>query len=130
MKLLVTAHYLPMPDRQAAMLRFFRLLAIIAPIHEIHFFAYSVGEQRTQIGQSVLDGYEAALRDLGIEVSHSETHNEGWPMFHDILREHKFDAVLFEHYLCAEPHIEPVRLLQPHARVVIDSIDLNFTRLF
>ena len=120
----VVAHYVPMPDRQAGMLRFFRLLSIFAEQYEVSFFALQMDDQNREIGEEAIGEYTRQLVSAGISF------NQGSRVeLTRFVGRRKFDVVFFEHYQFALPFIDEVRYFQPRAKIVIDTIDLNYLRL-
>jgi len=122
--LLVIAEWLPAPDRQAGLLRLSGLLEILAARYRVHFFTCKVLDQILNYGMNAVAAYEASLRKLGITVHYGDH-----VVLNRVLHRNRFAIVLFEHYRFAEPYIDQVRLSQPQARTVIDTIDINFERL-
>ncbi len=106
------------------MLRFFQLLEIFTTRYQLHLHVVEAAYQLDHYGLSALAGYETNLHNLGISVQFGgEVYLQG------VLRRHAFEIVFFEHYQCAVPYIDDVRFTQPDAKIVIDTIDLNFERL-
>jgi len=122
--LLVIGEWLPAPDRQAGLLRLFRLLEILAARYRVHFVTCKILDQISNYGINAVAGYEAGLQKLGITVHYGDHY-----VLNRVLHRNRFAIVLFEHYRFAEPYIDQVRLLQPQARTVIDTIDISFERL-
>lgn len=123
-KILVVAEFIPMPDRQAGMLRFFHILRILAVRHRILFCACKATYQAEHYGEGEVALYRENLARLGIEVARG-TEGE----VNTILRDQKFDVILFEHYLWATGYIDEARIEQRGARIVIDTVDVAFQRL-
>lgn len=115
MRLLAVSHDYPQPDQNSGDLRFFSLLTLLAKHGEVSFWSQ---DQRTD------DFHEAAaakLQSAGVRTQHGT--------FEHVLRQHGFDVVLFELYFVADALLETVRIWQPTARIVVDSVDVHFHRL-
>lgn len=118
--LIVAAEY-PAPDRASGDVRFFSLLRMLSEAYEVSFCAISQGRQVERLGAANARRYESDLRNLGIAVLHQGVARA--------LREGSFDAVLFEFHYVACNFIEYVRIHQPRARVIVDSVDVAYHRL-
>ncbi len=106
------------------MLRFFRLLSIFAEQYEVSFFALQMDNQNREIGEEAIGEYTRQLVSAGISF------NQGSRVeLTRFVGRQKFDVVFFEHYQFALPFIDEVRYFQPRAKIVIDTIDLNYLRL-
>jgi hypothetical protein len=124
LKILVVAQFLPMPDRQAGMLRLLRLLEILSGRYELHFYADQFGDQVTEVGLRAMAGYESSIHSLGIP-----THYGGWNALNYALHRHNFDIVLFEHHYFARLYLDEVRYVRPHTKIVIDTIDIQYASM-
>jgi len=76
--------------------------------------------ERRRIGDADWARYCSALKDLGVEVL-------TLPL-QEALELHQPDVVMFEFFHVARPFLRTVRAMTPRARVVVDSVDLNFLR--
>ena len=120
-RVLVVASEYPAPDRASGDVRFFSLLAMLSEAYEISFCAIAQSGQVERFGAPDAQRYESDLKKLGIKVLH--------PGVARALREGSFDAVLFEFHYVARNFIEDVRVYQPEARIIVDSVDVAFHRL-
>lgn len=121
MNVLVVAPHYPFFDRASGDLRFSRVLQALAGQHRLWFCPLFDRLHAEKVGQAENQRYRRALEDLGIEVG-----TEG-PRA--LMKRIDFDAVLFEFYFAALPWIDQVRLLQPRAHAVVDSVDVHWRRL-
>jgi len=122
MNLLIISSFYPMPDRASGELRFFQLLRILSQRYKVHFCAIAEKRQGERIGDSETRRYRASLEELGVTVQTGGVVRA--------LRERQYAAVLFEFWSTAPPHMGAVRLHQPDARIVVDSVDVAFNRLY
>jgi glycosyltransferase involved in cell wall biosynthesis len=119
MKILAVAEHHPMPDRSSGDLRFFELLKCLAREHEVLFCGYKTVRGLSEVNARP---YRAALEESGITVRGKS------PI--DAIKSEPLDAILFEFFFAAESFLDVARFWQPAARVVIDSVDVHFNRLF
>ena len=121
MKVLIIADALPMPDRNAADFRFFALLGMIAERHDAHFCAINRTRQAAAIGDGPLQRYVHLLRSGNVGILEDS--------ISQALKRHQYGAVVFEWHFPARALIDTVRVAQPRARIIIDSVDVVFNRL-
>lgn len=121
LNILVVASYYPMHDRASGDLRFHQFLSILAASHTVHFCSIGKKWQVEHVGASETDRYRHELEANGVKVLSGGVANA--------LKAQRYDAVLFEFYYVAEPWIEAVRIRQPHAKVIVDSVDVAYHRL-
>lgn len=121
MSVLIVADTFPAPDRNSADFRFSKLIGMIGEEHEVFFCALGEKRQIEKMGTEQTARYRAALADAGVHVLGVGIGRA--------LSERKYNAVLFEWYYAALPLIEEVRLQQPQARIIVDSVDVVFNRL-
>ncbi len=121
MNLLVIANTYPMFDRASGDLRFYQMLKILAIKHKVTFCAYSHEWQVQKFGKEECERYKHALAELGIAVALAGPRVE--------LKQHRYDAVLFEFFFSALRFLKDVRVFQPEARAIVDSVDVHFHRL-
>jgi glycosyltransferase involved in cell wall biosynthesis len=119
--ILIVASEYPAPDRASGDVRFFSLLNMLSEAYQISFCAMAQNRQVERLGAADAQRYESDLKKLGVKVLH--------PSVARALREGIFDAVLFEFHYVARNFIEDVRIHQPQARIIVDSVDVAFHRL-
>ena len=115
-----------MPDRQAGHLRLFKILKILAAEHRVDVYPTEIAFQKEHYGTAPITAYQRDLENENVAVS------EIVGSVNLLLRTKKFDTVMFEHYEALQQgyvRIEELRFWQPQARVVVDSIDVEFDRL-
>ncbi len=123
MKILAIGQFYPMPDRSAGDLRFFHLLKILVRQHDVSFSARTdLTWQKALVSESKFAQYRDALTEAGVHVIDDRPLNA--------VRSAVYDVVFFEFYHSAESLIDDVRFSQPHARLIVDSVDVAFNRLF
>jgi len=120
-RILVVASEYPAPDRASGDVRFFSLLKMLSEAYEVSFCTAAQSGQVKRLGAPDAQRYESDLKNLGIKVLP--------PGVARALREGSFDAVLFEFHYVARNFIEDVRVYQPEARIIVDSVDVAFHRL-
>ncbi|MBK6472922.1 MAG: glycosyltransferase [Betaproteobacteria bacterium] len=121
MNLLVITDLLPTPDRNSADFRFARLLGMLAGQHSVWLCVLGQVRQTRAIGAEAVGRYQRDLAALGVHLC------EGGATA--ALQARDYTAVLFEWHFPAKALVERVRLLQPRARMVVDSVDVVFHRL-
>jgi len=112
---LVVSHDVPRPDQTSGDLRFFKLLDLLARRGTVSF--YSI-DQTTDVERQAA---ERKLKDVGVTIRRGT--------FSHVMRERRFDVVMFELYFVARDLIDVARTWQPKARIVVDSVDVHFHRL-
>jgi glycosyltransferase involved in cell wall biosynthesis len=114
---------LPMPDRASADLRMFTILELLAGQgHQCHYFVINYTLLSKKVAPTDLIRYRKSLEELGIHI-HTQNLDRA-------LLSNDFDAIYFKYFYPAEKTIDSVRLLQPNARIVVDSVDIVYARLF
>lgn len=108
-------------DRASGELRFSRFLSILAAKHRVVFSVYEYEGKRDQVDAQEMARYRKALEQDGVTVAEP---------LDEVLQRQTFDAVLFEFYFPAQALLRHVRFRQPGARVIVDSVDVHFQRLF
>lgn len=118
--LLVIASRVPRYDRQSGDLRLYSILRILSRHCRIHFVTQGVKNDLPGMEQAK---YQNALEELGIVV-HSE--NKG---LRQLLQENTFRAAWIEYFFAAEYFLPRLRILQPRCRIIIDTVDVHYSRL-
>ena len=121
MNLLIVADAYPTPDRNAADLRLTELLGMLAEEHEVFFCAIGEGRQVDAIGNADVRRYREGLQARGGSVVEGGVTKA--------LRARQYAVVMFEWYFTARDLIDEVRVSQPAARIIVDSVDVVFNRL-
>jgi len=119
MRILAIDENHPMPDRASGGVRFSALLECLAREHRVVFCAYSAVRW---LDEAEVNRYRAALEKLGVIV------RDGNPVA--ALRSEPFDAIWFGYYRPASLYTDEARFWQPTARILVDSVDVHFNRLF
>lgn len=123
MNILFIDNGLPMPDCSAGHLRMFTIVEMLAEqLHQCHYFVVDFRSWAQKVSPADSIRYRKSLEKLGIHV-HTQNLDR-------ILLSHDFDAIYFKYFFPAEKRIGYFRLLQPNARIVIDSVDIVYARLF
>jgi len=118
MNLLVIARYIPMPDRGSGELRFFSLLRILCNAHRVTLYTWACAQD---VDEDARRRYQSDVVALGVN------HQTGG--LRSLLQRENFDAVMFEYYYSVGWYLEDVKAWQPDARIIIDTVDLEFRRL-
>jgi len=116
-KLLVLASCFPQPDQASGYLRFYTLLLLLAPKHNLLFC--SLHENGTI---QLRNDAGARLEQAGITLGEVDLPH--------MLKHFKPDFIWFEFYYMARP--DYLRLFErycPQAKMVVDSVDVHFNRL-
>ena len=113
---------LPMPDRASADLRMSTIIELLIKQGlQCHYFIINYALWSHKTTPTDLIRYRKLLEELGVYI-HTEN------MDRLLLRYH-FDVIYFKYFYQAEKRITSIRLLQPNARIVIDSVDIVYARL-
>ena len=118
MNLLVISPYVPMPDRGSGELRLFSLLKMLAKSNQVTLYTWSWGQD---VSDDEKNRYRENIAAEGI-IQESQG-------LKSLLLRAKFDAVIFEWYYWVDWYLDDVRTWQPQAKVIIDTVDLEFRRL-
>lgn len=110
-----------MPDRASGELRFHTFLKLASEKHSITLCPFNLKAQIERIGESATDQYCNNLKSHGITVSSPD-------VFHE-LKNARFDIIFFEFYHPVKRYINYIKLLQPYAAIVVDSVDIHYNRL-
>lgn len=125
MRILAIASTIPMRDRSAGAYRFFSLLELLAKRHEVHLHARTLDWQRRQFGPAEVEAQIRMLTQCGVRVTDGSAGN-----LTELLRSGAIDVAFLEHYQTARQIvIDLIRLHQPEARVLVDTVDVAFNRL-
>jgi glycosyltransferase involved in cell wall biosynthesis len=123
MNILFVDSWFPMFDRASVDVRMMGILRLLRDAgHSCVYYVFESKSQEEQIGVAEVARYKHALEQMGLRV----VVNVG---IDDVLEQDTFDAVYFKYYYSAASYAEAVRLWQPKARVIVDSVDLVYRRL-
>jgi hypothetical protein len=117
---LIVADAYPDPDRNAAD-PFSVLLGMIAEHHGVFYCAIAERQQIEAIGNADAKRYRDGLAGRGVRIVEGGVKNA--------LRARQYAAVVFEWYFAARDLLDEVRVAQPGARIIIDTVDVVFNRL-
>lgn len=121
MRFLFVNPELPQFDRTSGGLRLFTFIELLRGAGVGCSYLLSAPEaERQRIGETDFQHYRSKLESTGLSLL---TH----PLDEE-LRSNAYDVVLFEFYHVARRFLDLVRILQPQARLVVDSVDLTFLR--
>jgi glycosyltransferase involved in cell wall biosynthesis len=98
------------------------MLKILSAKHDVAITCYERDLQARRIGESEMRRYEHDLESIGVNVLDPDPRR--------VMRDAEFDVMLFEFYFAAGLYLADARLMQPRAVKIIDSVDVNFNRLF
>ena len=119
MRLLIIAPYLPMADRGSEELRFSAMLGILAPSHDVTLYVWSRWGQ--EVSPADQKRYESAVTELGIKLRVG--------FLNRVLKETAYDVVMVEWFHNMEIVWKSVRAWQPQARIVVDTVELEYRQL-
>lgn len=92
---------------------------MISGFADVTFCNLPMWTQRAQAGNKELADSLSALEMAGC-IARTD--------FQNLIRNERFDIVLFEFYDAAMMYLDAVRFHQPWARIIVDSVDLHFRR--
>lgn len=119
MQILVATYAIPKPDCTGGDLRFCEMLTLLAKRHCVHLWT---GRGEPWATPRPIDEYRRQVETCGVTV-------HAWPTpLRQVLARHCFDVVLCELFWVAAEVMPVFRRMQPHAAVVVDSVDLHFER--
>jgi glycosyltransferase involved in cell wall biosynthesis len=107
-----------MPDRGSGELRLFSLLKILAADHKVTLYTWSWGQE---VSDEAKVRYRDNLTSQGVVL---ESHG-----LRRLLQAERYDAIVFEWYYWVDWYLQDVKTWQPNARIVIDTVDIEFRRL-
>ncbi len=121
MRILIVNWELPVFDRTSGGLRLFTLLSLLTAAGAECDYILPAREREIQrFGIDEFDRYVLEMARHGINLRVGG--------IFDLLRAHTYNAVLFEFFTGAEKYGAVVRILQPQAVLVVDSVDLTYLR--
>lgn len=121
MNILLIVDAYPAPDRNSADFRLCRLLGMLTEDHAVTVAVLGEARQTERIGADAVASYRRGLVALGAEVASGG--------IDAALGARAYGAVVFEWHFPAVALLQRVRLRQPQARVIVDSVDVVFNRL-
>lgn len=121
MHILVVSDALPAFDRSSYELRFSRFVGTLAKDHAVTLCPTDLPYMATELGAEAVERYRGALHSAGITTVESG--------LDEALRKRTYDVVLFVLYSQAtQNNLRRVRYWAPAAKIVIDSVDVQFGR--
>lgn len=120
MRILVVSYDIPKSDQSSGELRFYLILKMLATTHDIEFFSLDYSKELFNPDRNI-DNYKKQLEEIPVCIRYEQN-------IYKILRHNIYDVVFFEHYFTAEKFIDSVRVWQPNAAIVVDSVDVHFNR--
>ena len=120
-RLLTVSDAYPAPDRNSADFRLAKLLNAMGDTANVSFLALDEFRPMRTTGRDDARNLASALEQAGIQIVRHPLRSA--------LRETQYDAVLFEWHFTARNLVEEVRLLQPRAPIIVDSVDVVYNRL-
>ncbi|AFY95602.1 glycosyltransferase [Chamaesiphon minutus] len=116
-KILVIAPSIPKPDCNSGDRRFFALLELLAKHCSVDLWLASAPSSSPENVRYVEDVSRLQVKVLS-DIA----------VINTVFSQAYYDAIFFEFYIIAEAFIDLCRLYQPHAKVIIDSVDVSFAR--
>lgn len=124
LRILAISNAIPVPSRSAGGLRYYEMLRALANAHDVTAHAYLEARYAETFGRDLTASAKAALVAAGVRMT------DGTDVaLMRLLRNASFDTVLLEHFESGATWLKRIRLLQPAARILVDSIDLAHLRL-
>lgn len=115
---LIVSPYYPRPDQASGDVRLSTLLRLLARKHSVHFCALDDSG-----GSLPKNGYSLQLEKNGIKVEDTR--------FSETISNVKPNLIWFEFYYQArQDYLDLVRRRLPNSKILIDSVDIHFNRLF
>jgi O-antigen biosynthesis protein len=118
-KILVISPSIPKPDCNAGDRRFFAILQLLAKHYSVNLWMAS-----GPLSDPESLRYVRQISELSIKVL-NDTYNLS---INEVLTQDYYQVIFFEFYWMAEPFLDTCRRYQPHAKVVVDSVDVSFAR--
>jgi O-antigen biosynthesis protein len=118
-KILVGSPSIPKPDCNAGDRRFFAILQLLAKHYSVNLWMAS-----GPLSDPESLRYVRQISELSIKVL-NDTYNLS---INEVLTQDYYQLIFFEFYWMAEPFLDTCRRYQPHAKVVVDSVDVSFAR--
>ena len=117
--ILVIDHYVPTYDRDSGSCRMFNILKILAELHKNVTF---ISENLLKI-----EPYTTVMQQKGIEVLYCPFIQT--IEFHLLEKGQTYDIVVLSRAHIAIKYIDLIRKYCPHAKIIFDTVDLQFLRL-
>lgn len=121
MNILFVVDEVPTPDRNSADFRLSLLMSMLCEEHEVWVAVLGQERQAERLGAESLARYRERLSAAGVRLAEDR--------FDRALGARRYGAVVFEWHFPAVGLLDLVRFAQPHAHVLIDSVDVVFNRL-
>ena len=121
MNILVLAPHYPFFDRSSGDFRLFQILRALSQNNKVFYCGLNNQYHAQRLGMDEIQRYERHLDEIGVVPV------RGGPS--QVLKQQVIDAVFCEFYFVVASWIKSIRLLQPHARVIVDSVDVHYHRL-
>lgn len=119
MRIFVATYALPKPDLSAGDRRMFEILRLLARRHRIDLWTCN---EEPETYRNQLPRYRSQLQACGIRLLPFPTD------IHTTLSRSFYDVGYSQFYWVAERVAIPFRRLQPHAKLIVDSVDVHFAR--
>ncbi|TPQ28631.1 glycosyltransferase family 4 protein [Methylomonas sp. HW2-6] len=121
MKILIVSDSYPAFDRSSYELRFSRLIQILTESHQVSLCPLDVPYMVNELGESAVSLYRQTLVSQGVGICDNG--------LVPALQAENYDSVVFVLYVLATPkNIQAVRDWAPTAKLIIDSVDVQFGR--
>jgi O-antigen biosynthesis protein len=118
-KILVVSPSIPKPDFNAGDRRFFAVLQLLANHYSVNLWMASGPLPDPESWKYVHQVSELSIKVLNSTCSIS---------IDEALTHDYYQIIFFEFYWMAEPFLDVCRRYQPHAKTIIDSVDVSFAR--
>lgn len=107
-------------DRTSGGLRLFTLISLLRVAgHACDYLLTAPKAELSRIGERDYASYVQALQQLGVRILVDAP---------AVNSKNAYDAMVFEWYMTAQHLLQRFRVLQPQAKMVVDSVDLTYLR--
>ena len=120
-ELLVVTLWMPEYDKFAGHLRLFHLLSMLASRYRVSLFCSELLDTDYCSTHPDIDHYIESLANIGVTLKRDTWSN--------VIRQSRYQVVLFEFYHAARQFLGDVRIWQPAAKIAVDTVDVHLRRL-
>jgi O-antigen biosynthesis protein len=119
MKILIISETYPMINYASGDLRFFNIIKSLSLSHDVVIAARKHALQIKEYGESHFSNAIEDLERLGVRYTDDPINQ---------IKNNKFNVIYFEFYYTAKKYIPFVRVFQPSATIVVDTVDVHYRR--
>ena len=108
-------------DRSSGELRLSTIARLLATENEVYIHVFGAKSQIERYGTAEIERYKRHLCEVNVYP------HEG--NLTELLRREVFDSVILEFFGAAQRFLDDIRVWQPQAYVIVDTVDVHFRRL-